>query len=233
MFVSSSVVTTAAVRKQEPYNVATDFTAIAMIGRGPLLVVASKASGLTSIKDVVDRSKAKPGSLYFVSSGVGSILHLATELFMKRAGISMTHVPYTGSGPALTDLIAGRADLFITTVPPVAGHVQEGTLRLLASTGEERSPLFPDTPTLAEQGVPGGGLFTLWGIVGPPNMAPDLVAQINQAVNDAAASPAMAKRFADEGATSYRGSSADFAKILADEHATWRRIVEEGNLFTN
>ena len=117
---------------------------------------------------------------------------------MKRAGIVMTHVPYTGSGPALMDLIAGRADLFITTVPVVASQVQEGALKLLAVTGEDHSPLFPDAPTLAEQGVPGGGLYTLWGIVGRPGMRPILVAQLNQAVNDAAASPAMVKRFADE-----------------------------------
>lgn len=233
MFVSSSVVTTAAVRRQEPYNIAKDFTAIAMIGRGPLLVVASNDSGLTSVKDVIARSKGKPRSLNFVSSGVGSILHLATELFMKRAGIVMTHVPYTGSGPALMDLIAGRADLFITTVPVVASQIQEGALKLLAVTSEEHSPLFPEAPTLAEQGVPGGGLYTLWGIVGPPNMPADLVAQINQAVNDAAASPAMVKRFAEEGATSYRGSSTEFAKILEDERTTWRRVVEDGNLFTN
>ncbi len=233
MFVSSSVVTTAAVRKQEPYNIAKDFTAIAMIGRGPFLVVASNDSRLNSVKDVVGRSKDKPGSLNFVSSGVGSILHLSTELFMKRAGITMTHVPYSGSGPALMDLVAGRADLFITTVPVVASHVQEKTLNLLAVTSDERSPLFPNAPTLAESGVAGGGMYTLWGIVGPPNMAPDLVAQINKAVNDAAASPAMVKRFAEEGATPYRGTPDEFAKVLEKERDTWRRVVEDGNLYTN
>ncbi len=233
MFVSSSVVTTAAVRKQEPYNIAKDFTSIAMIGRGPFLVVASNESGLKTIGDVVTRSKQKPGSLNFVSSGVGSILHLSTELFMKRAGITMTHVPYSGSGPALMDLVAGRADLFITTVPVVASHVQEKTLTLLASTGDERSNVFPDAPTLAEGGVKGPGLYTLWGIVGPPNMAPDLVAHLNKAVNDAAASPAMVKRFAEEGASSYRGTPEEFAKVLEEERATWRRVVEDGNLYTN
>ncbi|MEN9708570.1 MAG: hypothetical protein RIQ68_978 [Pseudomonadota bacterium] len=233
MFVSSSVVTTAAVRKQEPYNIAKDFTAIAMIGRGPFLVVASNESRLNSVKDVVARSKDKPGSLNFVSSGVGSILHLSTELFMKRAGITMTHVPYSGSGPALMDLVAGRADLFITTVPVVSSHVQEKTLNLLAVTSDERSPLFPDAPTLAESGVTGGGMYTLWGIVGPPNMAPDLVAHINKAVNDAAASPAMVKRFAEEGATPYRGTPEEFVKVLEKERETWRRVVEDGNLYTN
>jgi tripartite-type tricarboxylate transporter receptor subunit TctC len=221
------------VRKQEPYNIAKDFTAIAMIGRGPFLVVASNESGLKTIQDVVTRSKEKPGALNFVSSGVGSILHLSTELFMKRAGISMTHVPYSGSGPALMDLVAGRADVFITTVPVVANHVQERTLTLLASTGDERSPIFPDAPTLTESGVKGAGMYTLWGIVGPPNMAPDLVAHLNKAVNDAAASPAMVKRFAEEGATPYRGSPVEFAKTLEQERETWQRVVADGNLYTN
>ncbi|MDB5643098.1 MAG: Fis family transcriptional regulator [Hyphomicrobiales bacterium] len=233
MFVSSSFVTTTAVRKKEPYDVEKDFTPIAMIARGPLLVVASHASGLTSVRDVVARSKAKPGSLNFVSSGVGSILHLATEVFMKKAGISMTHVPYTGSGPALMDLVAGRADLFVTAVPTVLGQLQDKSLNLLAVTSDQRSPLFPDAPTLAEQGVPGADLQTWWGVVGPPAMPDDLVAQINAAVNLAAASPAMTKRFSEEGATSYRGTSAEFAKLLKIEHENWRKAVEDGDLYTN
>jgi tripartite-type tricarboxylate transporter receptor subunit TctC len=111
--------------------------------------------------------------------------------------------------------------------------VQEKTLKLLAVTSDERSPLFPDAPTLAESGVKGGGMYTLWGIVGPPNMSPDLVTQLNKAVNEAAASPAMVKRFAEEGATSYRGTAAEFAKVLETERDTWRRVVEDGNLYTN
>jgi tripartite-type tricarboxylate transporter receptor subunit TctC len=233
MFVSSSFVTTAAVRKREPYDVVGDFTPIAMIARGPLLIVASNASGLTSVKDIVARSKASPGSLNFVSSGVGSILHLATEVFMKQAGISMTHVPYTGSGPALMDLIAGRADLFVSAVPTVLGQLQDKSLQLIAVTSDQRSPLFPETPTVVEQGVPGVNLQTWWGLVGPPNMPEGLVTQLNSAVNDAAAAPAMTKRFAEEGATSFRGSSAEFRRMLQEEYGNWRRAVEAGNLFTN
>jgi tripartite-type tricarboxylate transporter receptor subunit TctC len=115
----------------------------------------------------------------------------------------------------------------------VASQIQDKALTLLATTGDERSPLFPDSPTLAQQGVKGPGMYTLWGIVGPPNMPADLVAELNKAVNDAAASPAMVKRFAEEGATSYRGTPVEFGKILEDEHATWRRVVEDANLFTN
>ena len=233
MFVSSSFVTTAAVRQQEPYDVVKDFTPIGMIARGPLLIVASNQSGLTSVKDIVARSKAKPGSLIYVSSGVGSILHLATEVFMNKAGITMTHVPYTGSGPALIDLMAGRGDVFITAVPTVMGQLQDKSLRLLAVTSEERSPLFPDTPTVIEEGIAGVNLQTWWGVVGPPNMPADVVTKLNGAINEAAAAPAMAKRFKDEGASSFRGSSADFAKLLQTEHGNWRQAVEAGNLFSN
>lgn len=233
LFVSSSFITTTAGRKVEPYDVVKDFTPLAKLARSPLLVVASHQSGINSIEDVIKRSKQAPGSLNFVSSGVGSILHLATEVFMHRAGIKMTHVPYTGSGPALMDLVAGRADLFITAIPTVLGQLQDKSLKLIAVTGESRSPLYPDAPTLIEQGLPGLTLETWWGIVGPPNMPAGLRDQFTLAINEAAAMPAMKKRFADEGAVTFRGTSDDFRRSLEAEYASWRRVIVEGNLYTN
>lgn len=233
MFVSSSFITTTAGRKVEPYDVEKDFTPLAKLAGSPLLVVASHQSGISSIRDVIDRSKQNPGSLNFVSSGVGSILHLATEVFMHKAGIKMTHVPYTGSGPALMDLVAGRADLFITAIPTVLGQLQDQSLKLIAVTSEKRSTLYPDTPTLIEQGLPGLTLETWWGIVGPPEMPDDLRDRLNLAINEAAALPAMKKRFADEGAVVFRGTSDDFRKSLIEEHANWRRVITEGSLYTN
>jgi tripartite-type tricarboxylate transporter receptor subunit TctC len=111
--------------------------------------------------------------------------------------------------------------------------VQSKNVRLLAVTSDKRSPLFPDTPTLAEEGVPGLNLETWWGIVGPQNMPADLVAQLNASINEAAAAPAMRKRFEEEGATTFRGSSADFGAALKAEFNNWRRVVEAGNLFIN
>ena len=233
LFVSSSFVTTTAGPKVEPYDVVKDFTPLAKLAGSPLLVVASHQSGINSIQDIISRSKQNPGSLNFVSSGVGSILHLATEVFMHKAGVKMTHVPYTGSGPALMDLVAGRADVLVTAIPTVLGQLQDKSLKLVAVTGEARSSLYSDARTLIEQGLPGLTLETWWGIVGPPNMHDDLRTYLNQAINEAAALPAMKKRFADEGAVVFRGTGEDFAKSLEQEHTTWRRVIVEGELYTN
>ena len=233
LFVTSTFITTAATQKTPSYDVEKDFTPIAMLGRGPLLVVSSNQSGLTSVREIIATAKAKPDALNYVSSGVGGILHLATELFKQKAQVNLTHVPYSGSGPAVIDLIAGRAEVFISTVPTILGQVQSKNVRLLAVTSDKRSPLFPDTPTLAEEGVPGLNLETWWGIVGPQNMPADLVAQLNASINEAAAAPAMRKRFEEEGATTFRGSGADFGSALKTEFSNWRRVVESGNLFTN
>jgi len=233
LFVTSTFVTTASTQKTPSYDVEKDFTPIAMLGRGPLLVVSSNQSGLTSVREIIATAKAKPDALNYVSSGVGGILHLATELFKQKAQINMTHVPYSGSGPAVIDLIAGRAEVFISTVPTILGQVQSKNVKLLAVTSDKRSPLFPDTPTLAEEGVPGLNLETWWGIVGPQNMPADLVAQLNASINEAAAAPAMRKRFEEEGATTFRGSGADFGAALKTEFGNWRRVVESGNLFIN
>ena len=231
LFVTSTFVTTAATRKQAPYDVEKDFTAIALLGRGPLLVVASNQSGLTSVKDIIATAKANPDALNYVSSGTGGILHLAAELFKQKAGIRMTHVPYSGSGPAVIDLVAGRAQVFVSTVPTILGQVQGKNVRLLAVTSAQRSPLFEGTPTLEEEGVKDLDLYTWWGIVGPPDMPAPLVAQLNGAINEAAAAAPMRKRFEEEGATTFKGSPADFAKALKDEYAGWRSVAEAGNLF--
>jgi len=233
LFVTSTFITTAATQKAPSYDVEKDFTPIAMLGRGPLLVVSSNQSGLMSVREIVTAAKAKPDALNYVSSGVGGILHLATELFKQKAQVNLTHVPYSGSGPAVIDLIAGRAEVFISTVPTILGQVQSKNVRLLAVTSDKRSPLFPDTPTLAEEGVPDLNLETWWGIVGPQNMPADLVSQLNASINEAAAAPAMRKRFEEEGATTFRGTGADFGAALKTEFNNWRRVVEAGNLFTN
>ncbi len=231
LFVTSTFVTTAATRKQMPYDVEKDFTAIALLGRGPLLVVASNQSGITSVKDLIARAKANPDELNYVSSGTGGILHLAAELVKQKAGIRMTHIPYSGSGPAVIDLIAGRAQVFVSTVPTILGQLQGKNVRLLAVTSAQRSPLFEGTPTLAEEGVEGLDLYTWWGIVGPPAMPAPLVAQLNEAINEAAAAPSMRKRFEEEGATTFRGGGDVFARALREEFESWRRVVDAGNLY--
>jgi tripartite-type tricarboxylate transporter receptor subunit TctC len=153
LFVTSTFVTAAATDRSLPYDILKDFTPISMLGRGPLLLVVNRDTGIASVKQLIDAAKARPDALNFVSAGPGSINHLSGELFLQRTGVRMTHIPYKGSGPATMDLVSGQAQVFFATVPTILGQVRGERVRLLASTGKTRSALFPDTPTVAESGV--------------------------------------------------------------------------------
>jgi tripartite-type tricarboxylate transporter receptor subunit TctC len=230
LFVTSTFITSATTDLKLSYDVIKDFTPVALLGSGPLLVVVNKDLGITTLQQLIDRAKAKPDALNFVSSGQGGINHLAGELFVQRTGAKMTHIPYKGSAPATLDLISGQAEVFFATVPTIISHVQSKAVRLLASTGTERSKLFPETPTVMESGVKDYAVSTWWGIVGPAGLPPEIVAKLNEAVNESAASEPMQKRFADEGADTFRGNPAAFATHLQNELASWRKVVHDGGL---
>jgi tripartite-type tricarboxylate transporter receptor subunit TctC len=230
LFVTSTFVTAAATERSLPYDVLKDFTPIAMIGRGPLLLVVNPGIGIASVKQLIDAAKARPDALNFVSAGPGSINHLSGELFMQRAGVRMTHIPYKGSGPATLDLISGQAQVFFATVPTILGQVRGERVRLLATTGKTRSRLFPDAPTVAESGVGQFAVDTWWGMVGPAGMQPTVVTLLNQAVGEATAGDALRKRFADEGAEPFRGGPAEFADVLRDELRNWRKVVQDAGI---
>ena len=151
LFITSTFITSATSERTLPYDVLKDFTPIAFLGSGPLLVVVNRDLGITTIQQLIERTKTSPTPLNFVSSGPGSITHLAGELFLQRTGTKMTHIPYKGSGPATVDLISGQAQVFFATVPTILGHVKSNKVQLLAVTSKERSRLFPDTPTVMRQ----------------------------------------------------------------------------------
>ena len=230
LFVTSTFVTAAATERSLPYDVLKDFTPIAMLGRGPLLLVVNPTIGIASVKQLIDAAKARPDALNFVSAGPGSINHLSGELFMQRAGVRMTHIPYKGSGPATLDLISGQAQVFFATVPTILGQVRGERVRLLATTGKSRTSLFPDAPTVAESGVGQYNVDTWWGLVGPANLSPVIAAVLNQAVNEATANELLRKRFADEGAEAFRGSPAEFADALKEELRSWRKVVQDSGI---
>lgn len=229
-FITSTLITSSAGEKSPVFDVLKDFTPIAYLGRGPMVIVVNKDLGIETLQDLIDRARAKPDALNFVTSGIGSITHLAGELFNQSAGIKMTHVPYKGGAPALLDLIGGRAEVFFSTVPTILQHIRAGSVKLLATTGTARSPLFPGTPTALEFGVKDYDVGTWWAILGPAGMPETLVEQLNRMINEAAASEAILKRFAEEGAEPFRGKPADLARVMRTELETWRRVVREGNL---
>jgi tripartite-type tricarboxylate transporter receptor subunit TctC len=230
LFMTSTFVTVAATDRKLPYDVIRDFTPIAMLGRGPLLLVVNKDLPITTVAQLIDAAKKNPAAFNYVSAGPGSINHLAGELFSQRTGAKMTHIPYKGSGPATMDLIGGQAQVFFATVPTILGQVKGDKVRLIATTAKSRTKLFPNVPTVQESGVKDFHVETWWGIVGPPHLPPEIVGALNKAINASAAGEEMKKRFENEGADPNIGPPDDLATTLKDELEGWRRVVREGGL---
>ena len=230
LMVTSTFVTVAATDRKLPYDILKDFTPIAMLGRGPLLLVVNKDTPITNVSQLIDAAKKKPDQLNYVSAGPGSINHLAGELFVQRTGAEMTHIPYKGSGPATLDLVAGQAQVFFATVPTILGQVKGERVRLIATTSAKRSKLFPDVPTVQEAGVRDFAVETWWGVVGPSGLPAEIVRALNKAINEAAATPEMRKRFESEGAEPFSGTPSDLHAVLRDELDGWRRVVREAGL---
>ena len=228
LFVTSTFVTHAASEEHLPYDVQADFAPIALLGRGPMLLVAADATGWNTPKDLIEAVRRAPGTIAYCSAGPGSINHMAAELFAQSAKLSMIHVPYKGNGPAIADVLAGRVQIFFTTVPTILGQVKARRVRLLAVTGRERSSLFPDTPTIAESGLPEYAVYTWWGIVAPAGTNADLVRTLNKAINDA--SPALGRRLVDEGGMPRQGPPEDLAATIGEELKGWRELVKRAGL---
>ncbi|MDR0225504.1 MAG: tripartite tricarboxylate transporter substrate binding protein [Burkholderiaceae bacterium] len=230
LFATSTFITNAAVESRLPYDPLKDFAPVAMIGRGPLLLVASREVGATSVPQLVAAARARPQGLNYCSAGNGSINHLAGEMFRQRAGLELTHVPFKGSGPATVELLAGRVDLFFATVPTILSQVREGRVPLLAVTSARRSPLFPDTPTVAEAGLPGFEVGTWWGVLAPSRTPAPVIDALHRAINEAAAAEPVPGRLEHEGASALRLTPAAFGEELRKELALWRGIAARSGL---
>jgi tripartite-type tricarboxylate transporter receptor subunit TctC len=232
LFATSTFVTNAASEPSTPYSVEKDFAPIAMIGRGPLLVVASKDMKVKDIAQLRSAIKSMPQGASFCSAGNGSINHLAGELFRQKTGLPLTHVPYKGSGPATIDLLAGRVQLFFATVPTILPFVRDNRIELLAVTSGKRSPQFPNTPTMAEAGMPGFDISTWWGVLAPAKTPKAIIDKLNAAVNQAAAAEHVRTRLTQEGADAISGPPAEFQKALAAELAMWRGVARTAGFKT-
>nr|WP_156909504.1 tripartite tricarboxylate transporter substrate binding protein [Ottowia thiooxydans] len=230
LFATSTFATNAAAEPKLPYNASKDFAPVAMIGRGPLLAVASPQLGVKSLADVRRVAATRSDGLNYCSAGVGSINHLSGEMFRQRSGLALTHVAYKGSGPATLDLLAGRIDLFFATVPTILQHVRDGKVQTLAVTSAKRSPLFPDLPTMAEAGISGFDITTWWGVLAPADTPAAVVDVLNRAVNTAAAEEPVKGRLLHEGADPVRLTPAEFRTTLDNELALWKRVVQGSNM---
>lgn len=197
--VSNNVVIFPSVLKSLPFDMPGDFTPIAFIGNTPIvLVVNPQKVPATNARDFIALLKSKPGALNFASGGNGTILHLASEMFLDEAKVSAKHVPYRGVGPMLTDLIGGQVEFATAALPSVQQHIKSGALRAIGNCGAQRSAAAPDIPTFVEQGLPGYVVEAWFAVLGPKGMSAANVKRVHDAVvaafNDAGVKEAMAKQ---------------------------------------
>jgi tripartite-type tricarboxylate transporter receptor subunit TctC len=230
LLMSVSHAMSAAVYAKLPYDPVKSFTPVAMLGAGPLVLVANPSLAAGSVKALIDLAAAKPNTLTYASAGTGGINHFGGALFSSVTRIQIIHVPYKGGAPALTDVMAGQVNLMWGTMPLTLTQIRAGKVKALAVTSTRRSPLLPDTPTIAEAGAPGGEISTWWGILAPAGLPGDVLARLNSEIGAILKQPESAQRLAGEGAEPWPLSSADFARVISAEIEKWARVAREANI---
>lgn len=213
-----------AINPRIPYNAETDFTPIAYVASSPNIVLVPTGSPARTMAEFTAHARKNPGRLNYASSGNGTIIHLTTEYYKAQSGTFILHIPYRGTALAMPDLISGKLDLLIDSFVTGMPHVKDGKLRALAVTTLQRSSLAPDMPTVSET-LPGFESVTWFGVYGPKGMPADLVARINQAVNQALADPDVKDRFARLGAEPTGGTPQAFAAMVRNDTAKWKKII--------
>jgi tripartite-type tricarboxylate transporter receptor subunit TctC len=209
------------------YDPRKDFAPVGLIATSALIVLVHPAVPAKSIHDLIALAKREPGKLNYASAGSGSGIHLGTELFASMAGVQLTHIPYKGSGPALTDLLGGHVAIYFSSLPAAIGLVKEGKVRALGVTGPQRSVIFPDVPTVAESGLPGFEAVLHYGIVAPAGTPQPIIAKLNAVLRDAVASDDVKQRIASDGAEPLPSTPEEYAADIDREEIKWSAIVKK------
>ena len=209
------------------YDPVKDFAPVALVAIQPNLLVVNPGLPATSVRELIALAKSKPGRLNYASSGSGAAAHLAGELFKAMTGVDMVHVPYKGAQPALTDVIAGQAQLMFATSASVIPYIKAGRLRALAVTTAQRSASIPELPTVAEAGVPGFEAITWHGVVVPAATAAALVERLNREIVAALGERDLRERLESLGAEVAAGTPREFAEYIAREIPKWAKVVKD------
>lgn len=196
----------------------------------PGVLVVHPSLPVKNVKELITFAKAKPGELFFSSSGQGSAQHLTVELFLQMTGLKMTHVPYKGTAPSITDLVAGRIALTVASVISTRPMFTTGKLRALAVVGPKRTPALPDYPTIAESGVPGFGVDQWYGLFLPGGTSKAIAAKLQEVVARALLEPATRKNLLNQGLDVVANTPDEFARICADEFSKWGQVVRKVGL---
>ena len=217
-------------RKHVTFDVLKDFTPVSQISSFQLMMVTHPSVPVSSVRELIALAKAQPGKLSFGSSGVGATPHLSGELFKHMTGVDIVHIPYKGGAAALTDLLAGRIELYVGTMATVAQLVKNQKVRALAVTGAKRSPHLPQVPTMAESGLAGYELSSWYGIFGPAGIPQDILASLNAAIGKAIQMPDVVARLASVSVEATASSQVDFARLVRDTHFKFGRIIKNAGI---
>ena len=212
----------------QPFDPIGDFTPVTELVKVPLVVVVPAASPIRDIGGLLQAARSRP--LTYASSSIGGAPHLAGELFKLLGRVDITHVPYRGSGPALTDLLADRVNVMFDSLASSAGHLREGRLRALAVTTAERLPDYPDLPTVAEAGVPGYEITTWYGVWGPKGLPPAVALRMQEALRRGLSQPEHAARLQAMGAIRTVTPPEEYARFVQAEYERWGRLVREAGI---
>jgi len=209
-----------------PYDVMRDFAHITLLAAVPNLLEVNPSVPVKTVKELIDLAKSKPGQLSYASSGNGTSIHLSAELFKTMAGVDMLHIPYKGSAPAVTDLIAGQVQLMFDNLPSSIAQVKAGKLRPIAVTTLKRSPALPDVPTIAESGLPGYDASSWFGMHAPAGAPKDIINKIYGTVAKSLRTPEMIERLSTQGAQPVGNTPEEFTEFVRAEIAKWAKVVK-------
>lgn len=228
--VSNNVVIYPSLIKQLPFDPIADVTPIAIVGATPIIVIVNPKVAANNARELVALLRASHGQMNYGSSGNGTILHLAAEMFVDEAGASARHIPYKGVGPMLTDLIGGQIDMATAALPSVLGHLKSGALRAIGVGAAQRVAAAPEIPTLVEQGMPGYLVEGWFAVIGPKGMAAADVKRIHEAVSTAFANPEVKEAMARQGNTIAISSPEVAAKFFRSETDKYAKLVKKAGL---
>ena len=224
------VVASPLINRNAGYDTLKSFAPVAIVSQSPLLLIIHPAVPAKTVKELVAYAKANPGKVHYPSPGFGTQPHLVGEMFKSMTGLDIVHVPYRGSAPAITDLLAGQMQIYFDNFANVLQHVESGKLRALAVTGDARVRQLPDVPTMEQSGF-GGIAATYWnGLLAPAGTPPAIVVRLNTAVNQALAAPEVRAALTKLGSDPKSGTSQEFSAFIAEEVQRWGKVVRDANI---
>jgi tripartite-type tricarboxylate transporter receptor subunit TctC len=212
------------------YDTLKDFAPVSLVASVPNVLVVNAASPYKSMRDIVAAAKAKPGTLNFDSAGSGSSTHLSGEMFKMRAGIDIVHIPFKGTGEALTDVMAGRGDMMFAPTVSALPFVKQGKLRALAVTTPARAGALPDVPTVAEAGLPGYAFDSWFGVLAPAGTPKEVIQAVNAEIGKALASPDVRERLAAQGAEARASTPQEFSSYIQAEIGKLAPVVKQSGV---